>query len=59
MKKEEVEQFISDLEDEAAACEEIGSNFSASEMRNEADRLQKLLDKGIIPQVSINKGFNG
>lgn len=50
--KEEVEQFISKLEMEAQACEEIGSNFSASEMREEAERLQKLLDKGIIPQVT-------
>lgn len=49
--KEEVERFISQLEDEADACAEIGSNFSASNMRAEAERLQKLLDKGIIPQV--------
>lgn len=49
MKIEEVEQFIGQLEIEADACEEIGSNFSASSMRNEADRLKGLLKKGIIP----------
>ena len=41
--KEEVERFISQLEIEADACEEIGSSFSASNMRDEADRLKKLL----------------
>lgn len=48
--KEEVEKFIAQLEVEADACEDIGSNFSASNMREEAERLQKLLDRGIIPQ---------
>lgn len=52
--KEEVEKFISQLQDEADACEDIGSNFSASNMRNEAERLQNLLDRGIIPQAIIN-----
>jgi hypothetical protein len=47
---EEVERFIDQLEIEADACEDIGSNFSASNMRDEAKRLQILLDKGIIPQ---------
>lgn len=50
MTRQEVEKFISQLEMEADACEEIGSNFSASNMRSEAERLQKLLDKGIIPK---------
>jgi hypothetical protein len=49
--KEEVEKFISQLESEADACEDIGSNFSASSMREEAERLRKLLDRGIIPQA--------
>jgi len=49
--KEEVEKFINQLELEADSCEEIGSNFLASSMRNEAKRLQKLLDKGIIPTL--------
>ncbi len=49
--KKEVEKFIAQLESEADACEDIGSNFSASNMREEAERLQKLLDKGIIPQA--------
>lgn len=49
--KEEVEKFILQLEIEAEACEEIGSMFSATSMRNEAERLQELLDKGIIPQA--------
>jgi hypothetical protein len=48
--KEEVKKFISQLEEEAMYCEEIGSNFSASAMLNEAERLQKLLDRGIVPQ---------
>ena len=46
----EVEQFIEQLEIEADACEEIGSNFSAFCMRDEADRLKGLLKKGIIPK---------
>lgn len=49
--RQEVEQFIARLQDEANACSEIGSNFSASQMYEEADRLQALLDKGIVPQA--------
>jgi predicted transcriptional regulator len=52
--REDVENFIGLLEIEAVACEDIGSIFSASSMRNEAERLQKLLDKGIIPQKQTN-----
>ncbi len=48
--REEVERFIDQLEMEADACEDIGSNFSAFSMRGEAKRLQRLLDRGIIPQ---------
>ncbi len=44
----EAKQFISDLEDEANACAEIGSNFSAEEMRDEAERIRELLSKGIV-----------
>lgn len=49
---QEVEVFIQSLLDEARACEEIGSNFSASEYREEANRLQSLLDRWIIPQAT-------
>lgn len=48
--KEEVEKFIEQLKEEANSCEEIGSRFSSSKMYEEADRLQSLLDRGIIPQ---------
>lgn len=41
--KEKLEELIDQLESEADACEEIGSNFAASEMRDEAERLRKLL----------------
>lgn len=47
---EKVNKFIYQLEQEADACEEIGCSFSASNMRNEADRLKRLLAKGIIPK---------
>jgi hypothetical protein len=50
--REEVEKFIYQLEIEADDCEEIGSSFSSSEMREEADRLKKLLARGIIPQIT-------
>jgi len=50
-KRKEVEQFISDLEVEIQACEENGFTFSASNMRDEVERLQKLLHKGIIPRA--------
>ena len=57
MKQEEqikkVENFISQLEIEADACSEIGSNFSASSMKEEVDRLKGLLAKGIVP-IEIN-----
>lgn len=49
--KAEVEYFIYSLLDEAEACEQIGSVFSATSMRSEAKRLQDLLDRGIIPQA--------
>jgi hypothetical protein len=49
--RKEVENFIFQLENEADACEDIGSRFSASNMREEAERLRKLLNKGIIPQA--------
>ena len=51
--KEDVEEFIYQLECEADACEEIGSNFSASNMRGEVKRLQELLGRGIIPEEKI------
>ena len=47
---QKVEKFISQLECEADACDEIGSSFSAASMREEADRLKDLLKKGIIPK---------
>jgi len=59
--KEDVEEFIEQLEIEADACEEVGSNFSASAMRNEVDRLNSMLRNGIIPQDLSrvnNKYFN-
>ena len=50
--KEEVERFINQLECEAAEMGDRGYNFSASNMLNEAERLQKLLKRGIIPQAT-------
>ena len=52
-KREDVENFIYKLETEADECEDAGFNFSSSNMRTEADRLQRLLDKGIVPQEII------
>jgi hypothetical protein len=43
--KEDVEKFISQLESEASACEDIGSNFSASFMR-------LILKKYILSEVA-------
>jgi len=48
--REEVEEFIAELHMEADALDEIGSSYGASQYRKEAERLQKLLDRGIIPQ---------